>query len=134
MSDMSREEIEAKLEANEARGAAQFAAMSGRFDAIYARLDNHSERMDRLEHALNVLTSTVASLKSTMIITGISSVIAIVLGTAGFNAALLSNMSAMFDSGKNSAEMQYETRRQVEETAALLKKMQQRYDNPAAHD
>lgn len=134
MNGISREEIEARLEASEARGAAQFASIDGKFDAVYARLDHHSERMDRLEQALNALTSTVASLKSTMILTGISSVITIMLGTAGFNAALLANMTAAFESGKNSAEVQYETRRQVDETAALLRKMQERYDKPAAHN
>jgi hypothetical protein len=43
-------------------------------------------------------------------------------------------MTATVESGKNNAEMQYETRRQVEETAVLLRKMQERYDKPAAHD
>ncbi len=48
----------------------------------------------------------------------LTSVVAIILGVAGFNAALLSNMTTMFESGKGNAEMQYETCRQVEETAA----------------
>lgn len=141
MTDIIREEMNAKLEANEARREAQVVAVDGKIDALAIKLEslaqllsNQSLRMDRLEQSITALADTVAGLKSTVIITGITSVIAIVLGMAGFNAALLSNMTATFESGKNTAEMQHETRRQVQETAALLKKMQDRYDKQAAHD
>jgi hypothetical protein len=141
MNDITRAEIDARLEANEARREAQTATIHGKIDAVVIRLEglaqslgNQSQRMDRLEHSISAMADTVAGLKSTVIITGITSVIAIVLGMAGFNAALLSNMTATFESGKNTAEMQHETRRQVQETATLLKKMQERYDKQAAHD
>jgi peptidoglycan hydrolase CwlO-like protein len=134
MPDITREEIDAKLEANEARRDAQIASINGKFDTIITRLDSHSQRMDRLERTIEATTGALSSLKSTIVLTGISSSIAIILGVAGFNAALLSNMGAMFESGKNTAEMQFETRRQVEETAALLKKLQEKYDKQAAHD
>lgn len=145
MNDITRAEIDARFEANEARREAQIATIHGKIDAVVVRLDgltqllgNQSQRIDRLENSLSVMADTMAnamaSLKTTVIITGITSVIAIVLGMAGFNAALLSNMTATFESGKNTAEMQHETRCQVQETAALLKKMQDRYDKQAAHD
>jgi hypothetical protein len=134
MPDITREEIDAKLEANEARRDAQTTSINGKFDTIITRLDSHAHRMDRLERTIEATNSALSSLKSTIILTGISSTIAIILGVAGFNAALLSNMGAMYESGKNTAEMQFETRRQVEETAALLKKLQEKYDKQAAHD
>jgi peptidoglycan hydrolase CwlO-like protein len=134
MSDISREEIDAKLEANEARRDAQIASINGKIDTIINRLDSQSQRMDRLERSIDATTGMLSSLKTTIILTGISSSIAIIFGVAGFNAALLSNMASMYESGKNNAEMQQETRRQVEQTAALLKQMQEKYGKQAAHD
>lgn len=115
MTDLTREEIDAKLEANEARRDAMFATINGKLDLIVERLESQIKRIDKLEQAM-------ISLKSTVIITGISSSIAIILGVAGFNATLLSNMTATFESGKETATMQYETRRMAQETNALLKK------------
>jgi hypothetical protein len=134
MSEINREEIDAKLTANEARNGAQYAVINGKLDVIVERLDNQSKRIDRLDRSVEAATGALSSLRGTIVLTGLTSVVAIILGVAGFNAALLSNMTAMFESGKVNAEMQYETRRQVEETAALLKSMQEKYDKPAAHD
>ena len=127
MTDLTREEIDAKLEANEARRDAMFATINGKLDLIVERLESQIKRIDKLEQAM-------ISLKSTVIITGISSSIAIILGVAGFNATLLSNMTATFESGKETATMQYETRRMAQETNALLKKMEERLNKQAAHD
>ena len=127
MTDITREEIDAKLEANEARRDAMFAIINGKLDLIVERLESQIKRIDKLEQAM-------ISLKSTVIITGISSSIAIILGVAGFNATLLSNMTATFESGKETATMQYETRRMAQETNTLLKKMEERLNKQAAHD
>ena len=127
MTDITREEIDAKLEANEARRDAMFATINGKLDLIVERLESQIKRIDKLEQAM-------ISLKSTVIITGISSSIAIILGVAGFNATLLSNMTATFESGKETATMQYETRRMAQETNTLLKKMEERLNKQAAHD
>lgn len=127
MTDISREEIDAKLAASEARRDAMFATINGKLDLIVERLETQIKRIDKLEQAM-------ISLKSTVIITGISSSIAIILGVAGFNATLLSNMTATFESGKETATMQYETRRILRESDALMKKMQERMDKQAAHD
>ncbi|NGZ84865.1 hypothetical protein [Duganella aceris] len=134
MNDMTREEIDAKLEATEARRDAQIASINGKIDILINRLDSHSQRMDRLERTIEATTGMLSSLRTTVILTGISSSLAIIFGVASFNAALLSNMTSMYDSGKSNAEMQQETRRQVEQTAALLKQMQEKYGKQAAHD
>jgi hypothetical protein len=96
------------------------AQLSGRIDAMAARLDGHGKRIDALEQA-------VGSLKTTVIVTGVSSVIAIVLGVATFNATLLSNMTATFQAGKDVATTQAEVQRQVEATAALLRQIQREH-------
>ncbi|MES2346257.1 MAG: hypothetical protein V4641_01680 [Pseudomonadota bacterium] len=164
MPDITREEIDAKAAAAEAKSQTQFAILNGKFDAaatqfngrleamaaqfndrleamaaqfngkldamaaqlngrldaMAARLDGHGERIDALEHA-------VSSLKTTVIVTGISSVIAIVLGVATFNATLLSNMTATFQAGKDVATTQAEVQRQVEATAALLRRLEREH-------
>ncbi|GJI87307.1 hypothetical protein [Duganella hordei] len=99
---------------------AMAAQLNGRLDAMAARLDGHGERIDALEHA-------VGSLKTTVIVTGISSVIAIVFGVATFNATLLSNMTATFQAGKDVATTQAEVQRQVEATAALLRRLEREH-------
>jgi high-affinity nickel permease len=127
MSDISRAEIDARLEANEARRDAMFNLIMGKLDMLIERLDAQIKRIDKLEQAMT-------SLKTTVIITGISSSLAIIFGVAGFNAMLLSNMTATFESGKDTATMQHETRRILLESDALIKKMQERLDKQAAHD
>lgn len=58
----------------------------------------------------------------------IATAIATVLGIAAFNATVLSNMVASFESGKNTAAAQAEVKKQSEETAALIKKMREDLD------
>jgi hypothetical protein len=127
MNDITRSEIDARFEASEARRDAMFAMINGKLDMLIERLDAQIKRIDKLEQAMT-------SLKTTVIITGITSSIAIVLGVAGFNATLLSNMTATFESGKETAAMQYETRRILLETDALVTRLQKRLDKQAAHD
>jgi len=127
MNDITRAEIDARFEANEARRDAMYNMIMSKLDMLIERLDAQIKRIDRLEEAMT-------SLKTTVIITGISSSLAIIFGVAGFNAMLLSNMTATFESGKETATMQYETRRILLESDALIKKMQERLDKQAAHD
>ena len=69
------------------------------------------------------MLSALTGLKTTIIVTAVSAVLAIVLGIAAFNATVLSNMVAAFESGKNTSAAQAEVKRQAEETAALLRRM-----------
>lgn len=113
MADISREEIDAKLLREEALRNVQIVAVLGKLDVIVARLD-------ALEQGLRDAVTSITNLKGTIIITGISSVIAIILGMAGFNAALLSNMNASFESGKQTGQWQSDIRKQAFETDQKL--------------
>ncbi|MHA4871408.1 hypothetical protein ACXZ1M_27330 [Duganella sp. PWIR1] len=120
MADISREEIDAKLLREEALRNVQIAAVLGKLDVIVARLDAHDIRFERLEQGLRDAVTSITNLKGTIIITGISSVIAIILCMAGFNAALLSNMMASFESGKQTGQWQSDIRKQAFETDQKL--------------
>jgi len=123
MADISREEFDAKLLREEALRNVQIAAVLGKLDLIVARLDAHDIRFERLEQGLRDAVTSITNLKGTIIITGISSVIAIILGMAGFNAALLSNMNASFESGKQTGQWQSDIRKQAFETDQKLTKV-----------
>nr|WP_315391704.1 hypothetical protein [uncultured Duganella sp.] len=141
--------IDAKLEAVESRMdgriariesalAASASLVDERLRHTDAKMDERSRqsdaRMDRIETALSELRfetrSSISGLKTTIIVTAVTAVLAIVFGVAAFNATLLSNMLAAFESGKQTAATQAEVKRQVEATAVLLNKMEQRVDAP----
>lgn len=116
MADISREEIDAKLQREDVLREAHMAEVRSKFDVIIARLDAHDLRFERLEQGLRDAVTSIGNLKGTVIITGVSSVIAVTLGMAGFNAALRSNMKASFESGKETGQWQSDMRKQAEET------------------
>lgn len=114
MSAPTREEIDAKLELIETR-------MDGRLASIESSVRaSIAEAQD--------MRRDIKSLKVTMIITAIATVGSI----AAFNATVLSNMVASFESGKNTAAAQADVKRQAEDTAALLKKIQEDIDSRRA--
>ena len=129
--------IDAKLEAVESRMDGRVARIEAALAASASLMEERSRhsdaRMDRIETALSELRSetrvSISGLKTTIIVTAITAVLAIVFGVAAFNATLLSNMLASYESGKENAAAQAEVRRQVEATAELLKKMERRLDN-----
>ncbi|MRW84677.1 hypothetical protein GJ698_11320 [Pseudoduganella sp. FT26W] len=108
MADMTSEEVDAKLVANEARSDAQVAA-------ILAKIDNLVARMEAMEQQMRDIIVSMNNLKKTVILTGISSVLAILFGTAGFNAALVNNMASAYQSGKETGQWQSDLRKQSEE-------------------
>lgn len=110
MNGPTREEVDAKLLLIETR-------MDGRVASIERSVAN----------AISAVSETrgdIKNLKWTMVATAIATV----LGIAAFNATVLSNMVASFESGKNTAAAQAEVKKQSEETAALIKKMQEDLD------
>jgi hypothetical protein len=140
MNTPTREEFEAKLETIEARMDGRVAAIQASIDGFMGRMEERSLRMDerfqrtderfaRIEEGQRETQASLGSLKTTIITTAIATVIAIVLGVAAFNATVLSNMVASFESGKNTAATQAEVKKQVEETAALLKQVQQQLED-----
>jgi hypothetical protein len=118
---MTREEVDAKLVANEARSGAQVAA-------ILAKIDNLVARMEAVEQQMRDIIVSMNSLKKTVIVTGISSVLAILFGMAGFNAALLNNMTASFQSGKETGQWQAELKRQAEATDRQAEEMNRKLE------
>ena len=107
MNGPTREEFNAKLETIETRMDARVASIERLLvEAIAAA---HRTRSD------------IKNLRWTMIATAIATV----PGIAAFNATVLSNMVASFESGKNTAAVQADIKKQSEETAALIKKMRE---------
>ena len=79
---------------------------------------------DQITSSSTEIVSAMKNMKWWVIGTGIS----VVLGIASFNATVLSNMVASFESGKNTAQSLSQTQaeiekvaRSVQETQALLK-------------
>jgi len=112
MADMTREEVDAKIAAGEARTDSKFASVIAKLDALLAR-------MDKFEVEMRELRTQMANLKITVILTGVSSVLAVVFGMAGFNAALVSDIAASFESGKATGQRQNDIKLQAEEAKKL---------------
>ena len=105
-------ELDAKLEAIEARADARMSRFEERMDAAIGEMRRNS---DRLEGA-------IGNLKTTTIVTAVSAVLAIVLGVAAFNATVLSNMVASFESGKSTVQA-------IHDATARLEKLQDRIES-----
>lgn len=105
MNDITREEFSAKIETIEAKMDARVESVSAKIEGF---LSAQAERDKRLDSVLaqigkdNGDTKTgISSMKTTLIVTAVSTVLAIVLGVAGFNTALTSNMLSAFQLGKS---------------------------------
>jgi chromosome segregation ATPase len=103
-------EIKASVDASLARSYAHEKISEARDQAIERRFISIENRMDRVEKGM-------VTLRTTVIVTGIS----VVLGIAGLNAAIMQNMQAAFDSGRMVSASQAEVQRQIRETDASLK-------------
>jgi hypothetical protein len=124
---------ETPLAVLEARMDGRISSMEATFASFVKLMDERQKvsdaRFDRIEAMLAEMRSSIASLRTTIVVTGISSVLAAVLGITAFNAALYSNMLAALSTGKEMATIQAEVKKQAEETAALIKKMQADQEN-----
>ena len=127
-------ELDAKLQAIEARMDGRIATLTERMDGYMARMEERDKRSDdRFANFNTALAdvssdikdakSAVGSLKTTIVVTAVSSVLAIVLGVAAFNATVLSNMVASFDSGRDTAKEISEAAQNLKETQDLLKEI-----------
>lgn len=108
MNDITREEFNAKLETIEVKMDARVESVSAKIDGF---LSAQSERDKRLDAALAQISanhaetkSSLSSMKVTMIVTAVSTVLAIVFGISSFNTALTSNMMAAFQVGLSKSE------------------------------
>lgn len=105
MNTVTTELLDAKLEAIETR-----------MDARVQRID---ARCDHIDAELKGLRAEMKAMKWWMIGTGLS----VVLGIAAFNATVLSNMVAAFESGKNTSAAQAQVMQQLKDTQALLEQI-----------
>lgn len=96
-SPFNRPELDAKLETIEAR-------MDGRLARMEAVADSIKDNAREIKSDIREIRGDMKSLKSTVITTAIAAVITIVLGVAGFNAALTSNMLTAFQAGQQTAQ------------------------------
>ena len=153
MEPVSRAEHDAKLYATEARMDARVVEMRAVFDAYVARseardlvaetryatierdqksiLDRMNVRDFESAQAITEIRTAMSSLKTTIVVTGIASVLTIIFGVASINAALLSNMLASFESGKAAATTHSELKQQGEETATMVRQIQRQLQQPA---
>ncbi|MTV36136.1 hypothetical protein [Duganella radicis] len=118
---MTREEVDAKIVASEARTDTSFAALIGKLDVLIARMDN-------FDLELRQIKADMADLKKTIILTIVSTGLAVVFGVAGFNATLLNNMTASFESGKDAGQWRSEVNQRLDQTNQRLDQTIQRVD------
>lgn len=105
----------------------RFAQIDNRFAQVDNRFAQVAARMSTMEAALGGMQNSIGGLRTTIIVTAIGAVI----GVAAFNATVLNNMLASFESGRNVSAAQAQIQRQAEETAALLRQIQQGLPVPA---
>jgi len=116
MSNPSREEIDAKLSATEARIETTMARMDARIDSMAAKLDS----------AMALIDARLAHLPSTwqLIITVLGGVVA----SAGLSIAVLTYGGDKFDSGALITTQIMETRALADENAKQIKDVSERLD------
>ena len=123
MNTVSKDLLDARLETIEVRMDARMA----RIEELIGDTRKGIELMRQESRADNKSTRT------TMIVTGISSVLAIVLGVGAFNATVLSNMVASFESGKNTASMLANSEKAIKEATQALVAAQAQANQAAMH-
>ena len=121
------EERFAEIDARFAQVDARFAQFDARFAQVDARFAQVEARMSNIEAAVAATQNAIGGLRTTIVVTAIGAVI----GVAAFNATVLNNMLASFESGRNVSEAQAKIQRQAEETATLLRQIQQGLPVPA---
>ena len=113
--------LEAAINAFIQRMEERFAQVDARFAQVDACFVQVEARMSNIEATVAATQNAIGGLRTTIVVTAIGAVI----GVAAFNATVLSNMLASFESGRNVSEAQAKIQRQSEETAALLRQIQQ---------
>lgn len=105
MNDITREEFNARMETIEVKMDARVEAVSGKIDAFIAVQAERDKRMEAIVSQISAthteIKTSINSMKTTTIVTAVSAVLAIVIGIAGFNAMLTSNMIASFQMGRS---------------------------------
>lgn len=118
MNEITREEFNARMETIEVKMDSRVESVAAKIDAFVAV---QAERDKRMEAALSSISanhseikSSLGAMKTTMIVTAVSTVLAIVIGIAGFNAMLTSNMVASFQMGRSERALEATAAQKVE--------------------
>lgn len=122
--------LEATINALIQRMEERFAQVDARFVQVDARFAQVEARMSNIGATVAATRNAIGGLRTTIVVTAIGAVI----GVAAFNATVLSTMLASFESGRNVSEAQAKIQRQSEETAALLRQIQQAMPVPQKND
>ena len=116
--------LTAKLEATEARMDARVDRIELRCDRIESDMQDIKSDMKDIKSDMKDIKSEMKSIKWWMMGTGLS----VVIGIAAFNATVLSNMVASFESGKNTATQLAATDAQLKAREQRLDKIEQQLD------
>jgi hypothetical protein len=108
MNDITREELTAKLETIEVKMDARVESVSAKIESFLSAQAERDKRLDAVLSQIGVNQSetknSLSSMKTAMVVTAVSTVLAIVFGIASFNSALTSNMMAAFQVGLSKSE------------------------------
>ena len=109
MNDITREEFNARMETIEVKMDARVESVSAKIDAFIAVQAERDKRMEAIVSQISTthaeIKTSINSMKTTTIVTAVSAVLAIVIGIAGFNAMLTSNMIASFQMGRSESAL-----------------------------
>lgn len=123
MNDITREEFNAKLETIEVKMDARVESVSSKIEAFMAVQAERDKRMESIVSQIatnnSEIKSGLGSMKAAMVLTAISTVIAIVFGVASFNATLTSNMFSAFQAGKSESAAQAHPAEKPSSTASV---------------
>lgn len=106
----TREEFEAKLETIETK--------------MDARVQRIEDKATRIEEDMRDIKSEMKNMKWWMLGTGVS----VIIGIAAFNATVLSNMVASFESGKNTAQAIDKAQTDLQKREARLDEIDKKLD------
>ena len=98
MSDITRSEIDAKIDASEARTDTKFARLEGRFDLMMAKLDDVARQL------VDVRQDNKAT-RSTVVISVVSTGVALFLGLAAIIIGLAVGLPAVYGIGTSTRDI-----------------------------
>lgn len=126
-------ELKGLIETSVAELKGMIAALSARIDAQNMRLDDQSRRLDEHARRMDSLEAYMRKMNATIIITGISIAVSVILGVGAINSSLVSGMTAAFQAGDGSARWRANVERDVGELKRNFAEMdvRQRRDSTA---
>lgn len=113
----TREEFEAKLETIETK-------MDARVQRIEDKATRIEDDMKDIKSDMRDIKSEMKNMKWWMLGTGVS----VIIGIAAFNATVLSNMVASFESGKNTAQAIDKAQTDLQKREARLDEIDKKLD------